>query len=92
MESMNVAEAKRRFSELLDRVGKEERFVVTRRGRPAAALVPPHDASIRDEPARLGLLAFVGALSEWPHFDGLMREIVADRANHMPAPAPELDA
>lgn len=87
---MNVADTKRHFSELLDRVAQGERFVVTRRGRPAAALVPPGDAAVRDEPARLGLLAFVGVLAEWPEFDEVMRNVVAGRARAGTRPAPDL--
>jgi prevent-host-death family protein len=88
--SMNVADAKRRFSELLDRVAGGERFVVTRRGRPAAALVPPGEASLRDEPAQLGLLAFVGVLAEWPEFDEIVRDVVADRMRAGTRAGPEL--
>jgi prevent-host-death family protein len=87
---MNVADAKRRFSELLDRVAQGERFVVTRRGMPAAALVPPVDAALRQEPARLGLLAFAGVLAEWPEFDEVMRDVVARRARAGTRRAPDL--
>ncbi len=38
-ETLGVAEAKRRFSELIERVGRGERFVICRRGKPAVALV-----------------------------------------------------
>lgn len=87
---MSVAEAKRRFSELLDRVASGERFVVTRRGRPAAALCPPVDAARVDEPEHLGLLAFAGALGEWPEFDAIMRDVVASRKKAGTRPAPDL--
>ena len=87
---MNVADAKRRFSELLDRVAGGEWFVVTRRGRPAAALVPPTEGGRPEEPARLGLLAFVGALGDWPELDEIMRDIVASRARAGTRPAPDL--
>lgn len=88
--SMNVADAKRRFSELLDRVADGERFVVTRRGRPAAALVPPAAGALAEEPERLGLLAFVGALAEWPEFDDAMRDVVAGRKKAGTRTAPDL--
>ena len=39
---VNVAEAKRRFSDLLGRVAYgKERVTITRRGRPMAILIPP---------------------------------------------------
>ena len=39
--ALSVADAKARFSELIERVGRGERFVISRRGKPALALVPP---------------------------------------------------
>ena len=72
-EHINVAEAKRRFSDLLGRVayGKEV-ITITRRGRPMARLVPidpplhaPHLADVEgwveDDDV---FLAFVDTLSE----------------------------
>lgn len=54
-ESVNVAEAKRRFSELLGRVAYGgATLLITRRGRPMAKLVPPH-AGV--EPKRLSEVA-----------------------------------
>jgi prevent-host-death family protein len=38
MESINVAEAKSRFSELISRAAAGERFIIQRRERPVAAL------------------------------------------------------
>jgi len=39
MESINVAEAKSRFSELISRAASGERFIIRRRERPVAALI-----------------------------------------------------
>ena len=39
METINVAEAKSRFSELISRAASGERFVIQRRERPMAALI-----------------------------------------------------
>lgn len=39
MESINVAEAKSRFSELISRAAAGERFIIQRRERPVAALI-----------------------------------------------------
>jgi prevent-host-death family protein len=45
MISLNVAEAKKQFSDLLGRVAYGgETIVITRRGRPMAKLVPPDTA------------------------------------------------
>ena len=40
---INVAEAKRRFSELIERVGHGERIVIARRGTPVMGVVPPNE-------------------------------------------------
>lgn len=39
MESINVAEAKSRFSELISRAASGERFIIRRRERPVAVLI-----------------------------------------------------
>jgi prevent-host-death family protein len=41
IEEVGVAEAKRRFAELAERVSRGESFVILNRGRPTVALVPP---------------------------------------------------
>lgn len=88
---MGVAEAKRRFSELIDRVRGGERFVVTRRGRPVVALVPPEETEDVGEPQRyLGLAAFAGAAAEWEDIDDFVREIYAARRRERGRPPPDL--
>jgi prevent-host-death family protein len=90
-EIMGVAEAKRRFSELIERVRSGERFVVTRRGRAVVALVPPEEAEDAAEPQRyLGLAAFAGAAEEWEDIDDFVREIYAARRRARDRPAPDL--
>jgi prevent-host-death family protein len=89
-EVLNVAEAKRRFSELIDRVAAGERFVVARRGRPVLAVVPA-EAVGASAPKHVGLAAFAGALADWPQLDDVMADIVASRAKTRDRPAPQLD-
>ena len=72
---LGVAEAKKRFSELIDRVARREHFVVCRRGKPAVALVAPSEASDR---GRRG--PFAGALSEWDELEDVVEEIYAARS------------
>ncbi len=48
MPEIGAYEAKTRFSELLRRVEKGERFVITRHGRPVAVLEPVSPARRRD--------------------------------------------
>jgi prevent-host-death family protein len=77
---LGVAEAKRRFSELIERVRAGERFVVTRRGRPVIALVAPQTSEDDAEPQRyLGLAAFAGALADWEEIDDFVRELYESR-------------
>jgi prevent-host-death family protein len=90
-EVLNVAEAKRRFSELIDRVGRGERIVVARRGKPVLALVPPAAADVGPDPDVLGLAAFAGALAEWEDFEAVMHEVHASRRRARDRPAPSLD-
>ena len=95
-EVLSVADAKRRFSELIERVQRGERFVVARRGRPVLALVPAQEAGNEEEqqPRKRGFLALMGALEgvegadEW--YEDMQR-IVADRQNQMPREMPYFD-
>jgi len=93
-ETVSVADAKRRFSELIERVGRGERFLVTRRGKPVLALVAPDDVPEEDErPKKRGLMAVWGILEgadgadEW--YEDMQR-IVADRVNWRPREGPDL--
>lgn len=89
--SVSTAEAKRRFSELVDRVGEGERFLVSRRGRPAVALVPPTpDLFERHEPPR-GLATIAGALADWEELDEVVADIYKARRASEDRPAPDLD-
>lgn len=90
-ENIGTADAKRRFSELVDRVGEGERFVVSRRGHPVVALVPP-DASLMAGPSSppAGLATIAGALADWEELDDVVAEIYAARRNSEDRPAPDL--
>ncbi|MGI8945764.1 MAG: type II toxin-antitoxin system Phd/YefM family antitoxin [Thermoleophilaceae bacterium] len=49
-ETLSLATVKARFSELVDRVAREQdRVTVTRRGKPAAVLVSPDDLESLEE-------------------------------------------
>jgi prevent-host-death family protein len=91
LESVGTAEAKRRFSELVDRVGTGERFVVSRRGRPVVVLVPPTpDAVEGPKPNPSGLAAIAGALAEWEELDTVVAEIYEARRDSADRPPPDL--
>jgi prevent-host-death family protein len=89
---VGIAEAKRRFSELVDRVGAGERIVVARRGRPAVALVPPDEELARGpRPAPVGFAAIAGALADWDELDDVVSDIYVARrkAKDRPVPFPD---
>jgi antitoxin (DNA-binding transcriptional repressor) of toxin-antitoxin stability system len=87
---LGVAEAKRRFSELIDRVDAGEHFVVSRRGRPAVVLGPPGIDAPRTTGRPIGLAAVAGALAEWEDLDVAVKEIYAARRRSRDRPAPDL--
>lgn len=87
---LGVAEAKRRFSELADRVAKGERFIVSRRGRPAMALVPIDEVEDRPSGPPKGALSIVGALADWDDIDEFVEFIYEDRRRTRSRPPPDL--
>ena len=81
---IGVAEAKRKFSELLARTAYGgERFIIERRGKPIAALISLEDLQkledekVEEEPQ--GLLAAAGALAEYEDFEAVMKEVINGR-------------
>jgi prevent-host-death family protein len=90
MATYGVADAKRRFSELLDRVAAGERIVIERRGKPAGALVPPDHVEAGPTAAPLGFASIAGILADID-VDEMVAEIYADRRRARDRPAPEFD-
>jgi prevent-host-death family protein len=91
MTAIGVAEAKRRFSELLDRVADGERIVVERRGQPAVVLVPPHEeAAAGARPAPVGFASLAGVLAELPELDEILSDVAAARRGAQDRPGPDL--
>lgn len=89
-ERVGVAEAKKRFSELVDRVKRGERFVVVRRGHPAVGLVPPDEVGESSGGAPAGLVSIVGALADWPELDQVVADIYASRRRARDRLGPDL--
>jgi prevent-host-death family protein len=77
-QTISVAEAKRRFSELLGKVayGKEV-IIITKRGRPMARLVPAEQTEKHLSKAK-------GWLNEEDPFFETIDKIVRNRTKHMP--------
>lgn len=88
---LGVAEAKRRFSELMDRVGEGERFIVARHGKPAVALVAPSERLTAGPTGwRVGLAAVAGALADWEEIDEVVSDIYAARRRSRDRSVPAL--
>lgn len=90
MQEVGVAQAKARLSELLGRVARGERFMVARRGKPVAALVPPDQVRPPDV-SYLGLAAFAGALEEWDDLPEFVEQVYRDRQVADSRPPPDID-
>ncbi|MFQ5789859.1 MAG: type II toxin-antitoxin system Phd/YefM family antitoxin [Acidobacteriota bacterium] len=91
VEVLGVAEAKRRFSELVDRVRRGERFIVCRRGKPAVALTSPEEAHARPRARPVGLAAVAGALADWDDLEEIIEEIHAARRRAKDRDVPDLE-
>ena len=79
---LNVAEVKKRLSELMSRAAyKNERFLIERRGKPMAALVSTDDLARLETQtvASRGLLAAVGALADFDELDQMIENIYRQR-------------
>ena len=78
-EELGVAELKRRFSELLNRVElRGERIEISRRGRPVAALVPLSEVAEPDDGAgrpKRGLAAAAGIWEDFQDVDGFLATV-----------------
>ena len=93
IEELGVADAKRRFSELIDRVGRGEHFVVSRRGKPAVALISPEEVGDQFREKRpSGVAAFVGVLAEdGDVLEEITREAYQNRGKARDRAAVEID-
>ena len=87
----SVAEAKRNFRALIARVAAGERIVVTRRGTPVMALVPPDEVNPASPSGPAGLAAVAGALADWQDLDSVMGEVSAARDQAMDRSVPGFD-
>jgi len=79
---ISVADAKKHLSEIMSRVAyNNERFLIERRGKPMAALVSAEDLVRLDmeHKAPQGLIAAVGAWSEFEQIDEMVEHIYKQR-------------
>jgi prevent-host-death family protein len=83
-ETVSVADAKRRFSELVNRAAfGKERFLIERHGKPVGALISAADLARLEQQGDLqsqtGLAAAAGAFADFEEFEQIMEEVVAER-------------
>ncbi len=77
-ETINVAEAKKHFSELLGRVAyRKKPILITKRGKPMARLVPAEEVTVH-------LVDAHGWLDDDDPFFDAIDGIVQDRSSHIP--------
>jgi prevent-host-death family protein len=90
---IGVAEAKRRFADVLGTVRYQgERYVVERNGTPMAALVPLSELpDAVEQPERAGFLALVGAFEDEPEYADSLAAAVRGRQSQRSRPAPPLE-
>jgi len=77
METINISEAKSRFSEFLSRAASGERFVILRRARPLAALISAGELDRLDRAAEI-TRRLARTLGQSP---GLLDEIEAGKVH-----------
>jgi len=89
---ISVAEAKRRFADVLGTVRYQgERYVVERNGTPMAALVPLADLrTTSEQDERSGFLSLVGAFADDPEYAEALADAVRNRGAQLSRPAPRL--
>lgn len=80
---IDVAEAKSRFSEILNRASYgNERFVVRKHGKPVAAIVSTEDLAKLESDlpgGRRGLLGLTGLLADYPDWGETMDDVIRER-------------
>jgi prevent-host-death family protein len=84
---IGIADAKRRFADVLGAVRhRGERFVIQRRGTPVAALVPIADLDrLRGRSGR-GFLALVGAFDDAGELPETLDQVVRNRRSQRTRP------
>jgi len=79
--TVSVAEAKRRFSDVVGAVRPGgQRFVIERRGTPVAAIVPVDDLVALESKASRGVLGLVGAFRDAKDLPRILDGVVRTRS------------
>ena len=87
---LGVAEAKRDFAKLIERVGHGEEVVVARHGKPVLRLCQP-GLSAEGRPKPVGLAAVAGVMAEWKELPAIVDAIYVARATDTVRDVPSMD-
>lgn len=84
--TLSVAEAKAKLSEILNRVNeKGDRYIIERRGKPVAAVVPLQDLPLEQRvPADDWLRGLLDLGPDGEAFAEILDDIVSERASNLP--------
>ena len=83
MAALSIAEIRRGFADVIERVeGSKERLIITRRNKPVAALVPMDDAALLERlEDDLDLLEAIEAIKDYESAGGVsLRRLKTDLA------------
>ena len=89
--TVSVAEAKRRFADVVGAVRHGgQRFVIERRGTPVAAIVPVEDLVALEGNGSRGVLGLVGAFRDAKDLPSILDGVVRTRSSQRPGRARKL--
>ncbi|MBI2346988.1 MAG: type II toxin-antitoxin system Phd/YefM family antitoxin [Deltaproteobacteria bacterium] len=91
--SVNIADAKRRFSEIVNEVVyHHRRYVISRHGKPVVGLIPATEMRepVRNKRVR-GFLPFIGLWEDFEDLDEVTKEIYRQREQEIARSVPSLD-
>ncbi len=86
----SIADAKAHFTDCITTAEAGERVVLTRHGKPVAALVSMADLALLEKAAanspQAGLAGLIGAWDEDEEFTNIMQSVIASRTGPRPLP------
>lgn len=89
---LNIAEAKRRFSEIVNEVlYHDKQFVIARHGKPVVGIVPASFIPSKINLPKSGFLALVGLWEEVKEIDKMVKNIYKKRKKDLARPVPSLE-
>lgn len=88
---LNVAEAKKRFSEIVNEVVyHHKQFTISRHGKPMVGIVPASELPKQSSVPRQGFLSLVGLWENVDDLDQIVKDIYKKRKKEVSRPVPSL--